>query len=42
MNLETGKQSSKPFLLLYDQKYIHYVEQNLVTFALNYTLFWVP
>ena len=42
LNLETEKQSSKPFLLPYNQKYIHYVdfkEQNLVTFALNYTAF---
>lgn len=40
LNLETEKQSSKPFLLLYNQKYIHYVyfkEQNLVAFALNHT-----
>ena len=40
LNLETKKQSSKPFLLLYNQKYIHYVdfkEQNPVTVALNYT-----
>lgn len=40
LNLETEKQSSKPFSLLSNQKYIHYVdfkEQNLFSVALNYT-----